>query len=508
MDGKKQGGVTIIELLVALFVIGMIAVSLFTLFHALTNSMVISRRRAVALNLATAQLEYLRSLPYDSLAVQGGDIYATNLLPSTRTDKINGVTYTTTTRISYIDDAYDGCGNYPNLAAKQTYCRNYPAPTSAPATDQNPADYKVAHVKTTDRNGRRLANVDTQITARVAESASATGALFVTVIDESGAPVSGASVAVTNTTIVPQANLSDSTDGNGVAIFYNLPPDSGNDYVVSATKPGFSSLQTIGVSGSLQPVYQSQKILSQQPSSVTLRIAPMTSNSLLTETVDTAGSPIAGVKVYAKGGYKKYTDTNDSAYYFDNLTPSDTRPTTDAQGLAAFSNLVPVGGYIFCGDTGASSCGGYYLAAAVPYSGVNSLLPIAVPTSPTGSPAPAPYSHNGTNYIQKVRLIMTTNASFPRVFTMSPYEIGLASTPNISAVSLTLKGTNLSGASLALTKGAASYNGTACTSDATQIKCMFDLTGATVGTMQLTVSNGSGSLTLPTTPLGGFNVAP
>ncbi len=271
MDGKKQGGVTIIALLVALFVIGMIAVSLFTLFHALTNSMVISRRRAVALNLATAQLEYLRSLPYDSLAVQGGDIYATNLLPSTRTDKINGVTYTTTTRISYIDDAYDGCGNYPNLAAKQTYCRNYPAPTSAPATDQNPADYKVAHVKTTDRNGRRLANVDTQITARVAESASATGALFVTVIDESGAPVSGASVAVTNTTIVPQANLSDSTDGNGVAIFYNLPPDSGNDYVVSATKPGFSSLQTIGVSGSLQPVYQSQKILSQQPSSVTLR---------------------------------------------------------------------------------------------------------------------------------------------------------------------------------------------------------------------------------------------
>lgn len=508
MSHKKQGGVTIIELLVALFVIGMLAVSVFTLFHALTSSLVISRRRAVALNLATAQLEYLRSLPYDSLAVQGGDIYTTNPLPATRTDTLNGVKYTTTTRISYIDDAYDGCTNYSSQTIKQTYCRNYPPPSNAPAVDTNAADYKVVHVVTTDRAGRRLANVDTQVTARVAESASTTGALIVTVIDESGAPVSGANVAVSNTTIIPPATLNDSTDGNGVAIFYNLPPDSSNDYIITASKSGYSTLQTIGISGSLQPVYPSQKILSQQSSSVTLRIAPMTANSLVAEAVTTTGSPIAGLKLYVKGGYKRFTDTIDTTYYFDNLTPTDNRPTTNASGEASLTGLTPIGDYLFCGDLGATNCGSYYLVAAVPYGGTNALQPIAIPPSPAGNPAPAPYSFDGNNYVQKVRLVFSTNASFPRVFSMSPYHLSLASSPSLSATLVTVKGYNLSGATVTLTQGANTYTGTGCASDVAQIKCSFDLTGVSAGALELKVTNGAGTLALPTTPQGGFTIAP
>ena len=511
-----EAGFTLVELTVALVVISILMIGLFSLFNSVIRSIIIARRQSVALTLATDQLEYLRSLPYDSLAVQGGSIYATSLLPATKTQTVNGVSYTTTTSIGYVDDAYDGCAVYPDTATKQKYCRNYPPPSGAPTTDTNPADYKIAHVVTKDKTGMQLAAVDTEITARVAETASTTGALFVTVVDGSGAPISGATVSVNNTTITPVASLGDSTDENGKSIFYNLPPDSGNDYIITATKDGYSSLTTIGVSGSLQPTYPSQKIIAQASSSVTLTIVPMTANSLVIETTNTAGTALAGAKVYVKGGYKKYTATTDFSYYYDTLSPSDIRPTTDASGLAALTNLVPYTGYVFCGELGDSNCKvgstTYYLAAAVPYGGTNSLSPITVPTYPSTSPPAMPYAYGSNNYLQKVRLMLTTSSSFPRIFKMSPYELSLASS-SLSSFTVNLTGKNLSGATVKFTQGSSTYAGTCGYSTATSpaydlLNCTFNLTGVTAGQLQLSVTNASGTLTLPTSPLGGFNVAP
>ena len=78
-------------------------------------------------------MEYLKSLPYDSLAVAGGSIYTTGpTLPASFTKTLNGVTYTVKTSISYVDDAYDGCGSYTTQALKELYCRNSPPPSGAP----------------------------------------------------------------------------------------------------------------------------------------------------------------------------------------------------------------------------------------------------------------------------------------------------------------------------------------------------------------------------------------
>ena len=506
-----EAGFTLVELAVTIFVLGIVVTSFFGLFVSLVHSTIIAKRRDAALTIATNQMEYLKSLPYDSLAVQGGSIYATTLLPATKTQTLNGVKFTATTSIGYVDDAYDGCGSYPTQALKQLYCRNYPPPSGAPATDLNPADYKILHVSVTDSTGANLASVDTQIAARVSETASTTGALFVTVLDGSGAPISGATVNVQNTTITPNANVTDSTDGNGVAIFYGLPPDTGNDYIISASKSGYSSLNTIAASGSLQPTYANQKILSQQSSGVTLNLYPIGANSLVLETTDVNGNPLPNVKVYVKGGYKKYTATSDTSYYFDNMSPSDTRPTTDSSGLAAMTNLVPTNGYIFCGDLGDTNCKvgstTYYLAAAVPYGGLNSLLPITVPTYLASNPPATTYSYGGTQYLQQVRLMLTTSSSFPRVFTMNPYQLSLASTSNLSTFLITITGNNLSAASTKLVQGANTYNGTSCSATATQLKCTYNLTGISTGTAQLVVTNAAGTLTLPVTPQGGFNVA-
>ena len=343
---SRDAGFTIVELMVGLFLLALIAIGIFGLFVTLVNSSVAAKQMAVGTTLATNQMEYLKSLPYDSLAIQGGSIYSTNPLPASVNQTVDGMVYTVKTSISYVDDAYDGCANYPSQELKETYCRNYPPPVGAPNPDTNPQDYKIAHVEVYNVSNTKRAQVDTQISSRVSETNSTTGALFISIIDKDGNPISGATVQVANTTLTPVISLSDSTDSNGIAIFYGLPPDtSGYDYQITASKTGYSTLATIKPAGPLQPNYSSQNILTQQSSYLTLTIKPQGQYSLLAETTDTSGNPLAGVRVYTKGGYKKYTSSADTQYYFDNMSPSDTRPTTDGAGIATFSNLVPANIY-------------------------------------------------------------------------------------------------------------------------------------------------------------------
>ncbi len=504
MRVTKQGGFTLVELTVTIVIISIVVVSFFGLFVSLVNSTVIARRRDAALVLATNQMENLKSQSYDSLVVQS---------PTTVVQRVNGVNYNVKTIIRYVDDAYDGCGSYPSQAEKLLYCRNSVA--STPTTDLNDNDYKIIHVSVTDETGKTLASVDTEVASNVAETATTTGALFVHVVDGTGAPIAGATVAVSNTTLVPVVNRSDNTDSNGTDIFYALTPDSGTDYVITASKAGYSTLVTKSSSGSLQPVYASQKIVTQQSSSVTLTLVPMSTSSLLVEATNTSGTPLAGMNIYAKGGYKNYTATADTSYYYDNTAACTTPASkvTDSSGLCAITGLAPINGYIFCGDLGDTGCKigstTYYLAAALPYGGVNSLGPITIPTYSASNPPTTTYAYGSPSvgYMQEVRLMFSTSETSPRVFAMNPYQLSLASA-TLNPFLINITGVNLGSASAKLVQGGNTYTGTSCTTSSTQLKCSYDLTGITSGPAQLVVSNSSGTLTLPTTPLGGFNVNP
>lgn len=529
---ESSDGFTLVELAVSVFVFSMVMLAFFGLYLSLINSATVAKRKAVASTLATNQIEYLKSLPYNNLAVAGGSIIATNPIPATKTQTLSNVTYTIKTSINYVDDAYDGCGSYPTQTLKLLYCRNYPPPSGAPGVDQNREDYKIAHVSVYDPNNNKLAEVDTEISARVAETASNTGALFATVLNQNGNPISGATVQVVNTTLSPQVNVSDSTDSNGIAIFYGMPPDTtGYDYIVTASMAGYSSLTTIPPSGSLQPTYPSQQILAQQSSSVTLTLKPQGTNSLLIATTDTNGNPITGAKIYVKGGYKKYTATGDTTYCYDNmvsgnntgcdtLTGGDTRPVTDSSGLVAISNLVP-GTYVFCGDGGATSCaiGGttYYLAAAVPYGGTNSFNPIIVPTYLASAPPSTTYSYGGQNYLQEVRLMLTTSSTFPRITSLSPSSADRSS-DNMATFAFHISGANLPcnsnpascSTSVKLLQNSTYFTASCKGSSAgTGLDCTVNISGASDGMVRLVVAANGNTLTLPDLPLlGGVNVAP
>lgn len=516
----NQTGYTLVELVTGLFIFGIIALSFLYLFTSLVSSTIVTKRKAQSLALATNQMEYLRSLPYNNLAVAGGSIVTSNPIPAAKTTNVNGVTYTIRTNIEYVDDAFDGCGSYPTQELKQQYCRNYPAPSGAPATDQNPADYKLARVTVKDPKNNTLAEIDTQIAARVAETASTTGALFVNVIDSNGNPVTGASVRVTNSTSTPNVDVSDSSDNNGLVTFYGLPVDTnGYDYIVTASKINYSSLATISPSGSLQPNYISQQIFTQLSSFVTLPIKLQGANSLLLETTNASGTVLPNAKIYMKGGYKKYNATTDTSYYFDNLTP-DSRPTTDANGLVGLQNLVP-GSYYACGDNGATGClvgsTTYYLAAAVPYLGAESFSPINVPIFDPAVLPTTTFAFNSLNYIQKVRLMLTTSSTMPRITTMAPYEISQSSSA-LSSYGFAVTGVNLPCSATAgscatvieIIQGG--INRTAsCTGSAAglQLDCVVDVSGFSQGTVGMNITANGQTLSIPSSPhLGVLNVTP
>lgn len=509
--GLGQKGFTLTELVIANIVFAIVALSILSLLASLISSASLAKQKAVALTLATNQMEYLKSLPYNSLAVSGGSIYSATPLPASVTKTVNNMQYTVKSSIEYVDDSYDGCGSYPTTQLKQTYCRNYPAPSGAPATDTNAKDYKDINVKVYSKGNTKLAEVDTQVGARVAETASTTGALFVSVIDSTGAPLIGAHVQLVNTTITPNINYGDDTDNNGIVIFYDLPPDTvGYDYVVTGTKSGYSSLTTIAPNGTTQPNYASRQILSQQSSFLTLELRPQGSDSLLIETVRTDGDPLANATVYVKGGYKKYNSATDKTYYYDTLTPSDIRPVTDASGFATLSNLVP-GQYIFCGEDGATSCKvgntTYYVAAAVPYAGSNAFNPVNVPTYLASSPPATTFSFGGKNYLQKVRLYLTSDSSYPRIYTLTPDDVSLGSS-TLSSFAFQISGLNIASSTVKFTQGATNYTAS-CSGSSSLQTCSVNLTGIAAGQAQLTLTSGGKTIAIPAGALiGGLNVSP
>ncbi len=183
--GFGSKGFTVVELLVAAVIFAILAISSLSTYVALNSSATLAKKKSIAITLANNKIENVKSLPYDSL-----------LANSTQktTETVNGVNYDIETKIIYVDDAFDGCVNM-SQEDKIKYCRNYNLNTSNTTTDNNGADYKLVNVKVYS-SGKLLSNIDSQIAASVAETATSTGALKVIVTSSSGEPINNADITV------------------------------------------------------------------------------------------------------------------------------------------------------------------------------------------------------------------------------------------------------------------------------------------------------------------------
>ncbi len=495
--GKKfendARGFTIAELMVTIVVFAIISLAAYQILIAYISASSQAQLRSVALGIATEQIEYLRSLPYDRLAIQGGSIISSGtLIPPNTTIKRGGRDFIVTTAIKYVDDAYDGCLVY---SAPQAYlCRNGPAKTGLPA-DNNPRDYKLGDVTVKDKaSGQEYASLSTQFTSRVAETAGNSTAISVTVIDTQGNKVSDATVTVKNMTTSPNVDQSMTTDAEGNALFLDVIPDNNPDYVITASKLGYSTLTTIAASsnafGPLTPTYPNVNGIVQQVSNSTLTIGQVSSSSLSIHVVDGAGNPLSGFSVTVVGGIKLYTNPADTTYSYSQAS------TTDASGNILLGNLVP-GMYTVC-SAGALCSSGKYPATVTVSNGSNSYQPFIVPEG-SGS------------LMQSIEIVSTTNANAPRIKLADPSSFSV-SDADASNSEVVITGSNLSGATATLKLGGVSITGTQIGTDsATSITRSFNLSGASVGLYDLVVQTANGTAVqhvLTGGKNGGVNATP
>ena len=395
--GFGSKGFTVVELLVAAVIFAILAISSLSTYVALNSSATLAKKKSIAITLANNKIENVKSLPYDSL-----------LANSTQktTETVNGVNYDIETKIIYVDDAFDGCVNM-SQEDKIKYCRNYNLNTSNTTTDNNGADYKLVNVKVYS-SGKLLSNIDSQIAASVAETATSTGALKVIVTSSSGEPINNADITVNYPHPTPKT-YTGTTDSGGVILFYGLEPNSQYEYKVSVSKSGYSSAETIPPKvdsslGTLTPTFENPNIYAQQSTVLGLNINIIGKYSTIITAVDAGGYPRVNYSISAKGGYKLYTNSENQEY-----SNSATFPNTNSSGMTSAEDLVP-GSWVFCENNGSNDCkvGGqlrYLQSIDAAIGGIDDEAPFyaSIP-SPTTSPPSLTFSYNGNQYLQSLIL--------------------------------------------------------------------------------------------------------
>jgi hypothetical protein len=491
---NNESGFTIAEVVVSVVILTIFSISVMSAYFVMVGSAATARLKSKGLSVGTEQIEYLRSLPYDNLAVEGGSINTSaTKIPASKEVTVGSDTFKVETTIVYVDDAFDGCLTYPS--AQSYLCRNGPAKSGLPV-DSNPRDYKVADVVVKEKNSQKeISRVSTQIAARVAETGGATGAIIVVVVDSTGQVISGATVTISNSTVSPQVNQSVGTDVNGTALFLDATPDSGKDYVITATKSGYSSLTTIASSGSLLPTYPNISVLAQQVTSSTMLIDQVASDSLLVKVVDSNGTPRPGSQFSIRGGVKLYTSVVDQTYSYN-----QSAITTNSSGEYLFNNLTP-GQYELCYSSSLCQSGRYAIALHSTF-GSQSWQPFTV--------EPGITNQLGGTPMQTVTLYTSSSSSYPRLRSISPGSIS-ATANNLDDVEIIINGTNLSGALVQLRQSGVDTTGATVGVDTgTSIRRAFNLSGKT-GPFEVVVTGSGGIVTqngLAPGTLGGFNVTP
>jgi len=331
-------GFTLIETLVGSLVFAIVALACYQAFGVLTNAVLSSRAKVAATEVANAEFEIMRNLPYTSVGVAGGIPVGT--IPRTQNITQDNYSFTVVTSIRSVDDPFDG------------------TITSTPA-DTSPADYKMAELDIICSNCQSFAPLEfnTLVAPHALETASTNGALIIQVLDSAGLPVPGASLHILNTQTNPDTIIDETTDNGGYFQIVDAPPGT-NAYNITATKSGYSTDQTYppGGAAGATPVKPDSTVVAGQVTRVSFAIDKVSSIAVSTVNSSCAALPnigfsLTGTKLIGTGVLKYPTTsftTNATGTYalpnmeWDTYTAALTSASYDLAGttpLPSFSLL-------------------------------------------------------------------------------------------------------------------------------------------------------------------------
>ncbi len=218
-----RAGTTLIEVVVTVCIFAMIGLIFAQTFALAAAHVADARMRDGAIAVATQQMEQLRNLTYDAVAVQGGVPNGT-IDPDT-TVTLGHRTYRVQTDVRYVDDPDDGTID------------------SVPQ-DTVPTDYKNVQVDVTwgDASPTRHVRLTSLFAPPGIENTAGGGTMVINVFDAEGAPIRDASVHIANTTTQPPISVTAFSDAAGRVLVPGAP--AAQDYGVSVQKDGYEAVTT------------------------------------------------------------------------------------------------------------------------------------------------------------------------------------------------------------------------------------------------------------------------
>jgi len=310
-------GFTLVELLVTIAIVSIVFIGLMTTMHFTLKVISETKVKASATALANERMEYIRSLPYDSVGTIAG--IPNGFIPQRSTTTLNGFIFHERVLIQYVDAPEDGLG----------------------ALDINGilADYKQVKVEYSwwGSSGTSTIFLLTNIVPPGIETTTGGGTLTVNVFDAAVTPVSGAEVRLYNNTGTSTIDTIRYTNINGVAMFAGTP--AGANYELTVTKPGYSTDQTYSATSSNpNPITSHVAVLESAVSTMNFQIDRL--SNVLVRTVGPATTD-------------SYTDTFTTAGGSDDA--SGIFLSTDAQVWGGSIRLVAQGGGIYSSNGSAFS---------------------------------------------------------------------------------------------------------------------------------------------------------
>jgi len=238
--GHRRSGITLIELVIAIGLIGLIVDSLIAGLQSSLFLITEGKIKTSANAIAGEQIERIRSLDYGSvgtyLKTLDCEVYDTDdsdcvvgvpagPIPQVQSETLNNINFTIKVTIENVDDDRDGSG----------------------ASDENGVlnDYKIAEVKVEwqARSGLGQIRLTTKVAPAGVETTDGGGSLRVNVQDSMGDPVSGLEVLIVNDATTPAISQPGVTDVNGRRLLSGLEQASGYEVFVNIDE-GLSIIDT------------------------------------------------------------------------------------------------------------------------------------------------------------------------------------------------------------------------------------------------------------------------
>lgn len=297
-------GVSIIEALILVFIFSVVTLSFYSVFAVGSKYILNSKNKIIATSLANEEMEKLRNLAYDDVALQGG-------IPSGSIDPDKNVavgdkSFHVVTDIRYYDDPDDGVfGGSPN--------------------DNVPNDYKIVDVFV--YWGGETESEKSALSSRFVppgvENSVGGGTFSINAIDYAGNPVPNVAVNIFNNQVSPNIDYSTHTDSNGNLLLQGVPGDLVQNYRITMSKSGYETVVTYSpITAGFIPEDPHSNIIAGALNEKTIIIDLLSNLSI--ETKDPFGTDIPNVDFALVGGRRLDDGTIDPGHYsYDQIDSTD-----------------------------------------------------------------------------------------------------------------------------------------------------------------------------------------